>query len=107
MVSLDSMSKPPLDEALTQKVALLARLELTSEEIQEFTGQLIQALQVVESIHSVDVQSVEPCVHPVRQETYLRSDEVEVSALSESNASLLLGVAPSLWKGSYKVPQVL
>jgi aspartyl-tRNA(Asn)/glutamyl-tRNA(Gln) amidotransferase subunit C len=42
------------------KLALLARLDLTDEEIEEYSHELSEVLQYVEKLQSVDVADLEP-----------------------------------------------
>ncbi|HEV2360776.1 MAG TPA: Asp-tRNA(Asn)/Glu-tRNA(Gln) amidotransferase subunit GatC, partial [Acidimicrobiales bacterium] len=56
-------------------VARLARLELTDEEIDLFTGQLGAVLENAEAIRQLDTAGVPPMAHPLPLQNVLREDE--------------------------------
>lgn len=62
-----------------QKVALLARLKLTSEELELMTRQLNQIVEYVEQLREVDTTDVEPLAHPLPVTNRFRDDEVRPS----------------------------
>ena len=53
-----------ISEALTKRVAELARLRLTPVEVTEFTGQLREILTYVELLEEVEVSAIEPMNQP-------------------------------------------
>ena len=57
-------------------VAALARLELTEEELDLFTGQLAQVLDHAADVSSLDLAGVEPTAHAMAVTNVLRPDEV-------------------------------
>ena len=58
-----------------RKVAKLARLELSEEEIHHFAGQLSKVLDYVSKLSELDVEGVEPMVHAMETSNVLREDE--------------------------------
>lgn len=58
------------------KLARLARLELTEEEIEEFSAELTEILQYVEQLQSVDVDGLEPTNQVTGLTNVTRPDEV-------------------------------
>jgi aspartyl-tRNA(Asn)/glutamyl-tRNA(Gln) amidotransferase subunit C len=52
------MSKLSRDDIL--KLAHLARLDLTDEEVEEFSGELSEILQYVEQLGDIDVDGLQP-----------------------------------------------
>ena len=54
-----------IDLEQVRKVALLARLELTAEEEQQFTGQLSSILEYVEQLSELDTTDVEPTTRAI------------------------------------------
>ncbi len=52
-----------LSKADVEKVASLARLKLTDEELATMTRQLDQVLQYVQQLEGLDTSSVEPMAH--------------------------------------------
>lgn len=96
-----------VNEALTQKVAKLARLELTPQEVTTFTQQLKEILNYVGSLQSVDVSGVQPLTHPVASETYMRDDVIVESLRDAEGKPKVLQCAPDSLYDGYKVPQIL
>jgi aspartyl-tRNA(Asn)/glutamyl-tRNA(Gln) amidotransferase subunit C len=62
-----------IDRETVLKVAQLARLELTEEEIEIYTKQLGDILEFVQQIQEVDTENVEPFVLDV-PDTPMRED---------------------------------
>lgn len=58
------------------KLAHLARLDLTDEEIDEFSGELTDILQYVEQLQSVDVKGLKPTNQVTGLTNVTRPDEV-------------------------------
>ena len=52
-----------------EKVAKLARLRLTDEELQRFTSQLGDVLEHAADLQSLDLDGVAPMAHPVHLRT--------------------------------------
>jgi aspartyl-tRNA(Asn)/glutamyl-tRNA(Gln) amidotransferase subunit C len=109
------MKKLVIDESLTQQVANLARLELTSDEISKFTRQLGDVVSYIDQLQSVDVQGVLPLTHPLADDeenlSPLREDEVAAFPLDDRGRPKTLSAAPeSVYEeggGSFKVPQII
>ncbi|HVX48391.1 MAG TPA: Asp-tRNA(Asn)/Glu-tRNA(Gln) amidotransferase subunit GatC [Candidatus Saccharimonadales bacterium] len=58
------------------KLARLARLDLTEEEIEEFRSELSEILQYVEQLQSVDVSGLEPTNQVTGLTDITRPDEI-------------------------------
>jgi aspartyl-tRNA(Asn)/glutamyl-tRNA(Gln) amidotransferase subunit C len=58
------------------KLARLARLELSDEEIEEFSQELSEILQYVEQLQSVDVDGLKPTNQVTGLTNVTRDDEV-------------------------------
>ncbi|HUR76355.1 MAG TPA: Asp-tRNA(Asn)/Glu-tRNA(Gln) amidotransferase subunit GatC [Acidimicrobiales bacterium] len=84
-------------------VALLARLDLTGDELDMFTGQLADILGHAEDIEALDVSEVEAMAHPLRLRNVLRPDDVVPSLDREE----VLSQAPAAEEGRFRVPQIL
>ena len=91
---------PQVDEALTRRVADLARLELSDAEVRLFTSQLTDVLKYMDQLSGVDVTGVEPLMQPLELETALRED---VARPGQS----AVACAPESLDGAYKVPPIL
>jgi aspartyl-tRNA(Asn)/glutamyl-tRNA(Gln) amidotransferase subunit C len=84
-------------------VARLARLELTDEELDTFTGQLAAVLEHAADVEALDVGDVPPTSHPFELTNVLRADEVRPSVDRDE----VLGQAPAAAEGRFKVPPIL
>jgi aspartyl-tRNA(Asn)/glutamyl-tRNA(Gln) amidotransferase subunit C len=67
------MAKLSRDDVL--KLAQLARLELTDEEVEEFSAELSEILQYVEQLGGVDVKGLEPTLQVSGLTNVMREDE--------------------------------
>ena len=87
-----------------QRIADLARLELTAEELDLFTRQLGDILTYVEQINTLDTTGVTPTSQVLNRP--VDRDDVPGPTLSRSD---LLGNAPdaALESGLFKVPRVI
>jgi aspartyl-tRNA(Asn)/glutamyl-tRNA(Gln) amidotransferase subunit C len=70
-----TMAKLTREDVL--KLARLARLELSEDEIEEFSGELTEILQYVEQLQSVDVKSLEPTNQVTGLTNVTRPDEIK------------------------------
>lgn len=95
------MSSLSIDEVA--KVALLARLRLSPDELKTFTGQLNSIVHFVEQLQALDTANVEPLAHGVEVHNVFR-DDVLGPALSRDKA---LSNAPKRNTESFLVPAVL
>ncbi len=85
------------------KVALLARLKLTDDEVDVFTSQLEKILEYVDILNEVDTEDVDPMAHAVELSNVLRADEV-CESLQRDKA---LANAPKTDGRFFLVPQIL
>ncbi|NWG75399.1 MAG: Asp-tRNA(Asn)/Glu-tRNA(Gln) amidotransferase subunit GatC [Rubrivivax sp.] len=89
------------------KIADLAKLYFTEEELDSFTAQFERILDYVEQLKEVDVENIEPTSHVSAvsdfEEEVLRSDEVRPSLSAEES----LASAPDAGSGHFRVPKVL
>jgi aspartyl-tRNA(Asn)/glutamyl-tRNA(Gln) amidotransferase subunit C len=86
-----------------EKVALLARLQLSDAELATMSEQLAQIVGYVDHLAQVDTEGVEPMAHAVEQSNVLRDDTVEMSLAREE----ALANAPHHDERGYLVPAVL
>ncbi|MGH9211284.1 MAG: Asp-tRNA(Asn)/Glu-tRNA(Gln) amidotransferase subunit GatC [Acidimicrobiales bacterium] len=84
-------------------VARLARIELTDDELDTFTGQLAKVLDHARDVEALDVTDVPPTAHPYPLVNVLRADEVE-PCLDRDD---VLAGAPASESGQFRVPPVL
>ena len=66
-----------IDRELLERVARVARLELTDEELEKFTDQLRVILEAFKELDEVDTDGVEPSFHPQELKNVLREDEAK------------------------------
>ncbi len=85
-----------------KRIANLARLPLSEEEIIPFTEKLSTILGMVEHMESADIAQVEPLSHPLDLHQRFRDDVVTV--LDEREA--FQRIAPAVLAGLYLVPIV-
>jgi aspartyl-tRNA(Asn)/glutamyl-tRNA(Gln) amidotransferase subunit C len=86
-----------------EKVARLARLELSEEEKKTFTNQLEQILTHMEQLNQLDTTGVEPTSHAIPVYNVFREDEVKTSFPQEE----VLAIAPDEEDGHFKVPRII
>ena len=86
-----------------KKVARLARLELTEEEMKVYPQQLSAILGYFEQISKVDTKGVEPLITPSEIVQILRPDEAQVWDHMEE----ALANAPERSGNLFKVPPVV
>jgi aspartyl-tRNA(Asn)/glutamyl-tRNA(Gln) amidotransferase subunit C len=89
------------------KVAQLALLELTDDEIDLFTGQLGAVLDRARELQAFDVDGVAPTAHPYPLVNVLRPDEPEQNGETASIREGALAAAPDAEEGCFKVPPAL
>ena len=92
-----------------RKVAALARLELSDEELARMTGQLAAILDYVDQLQQVPTDGVEPLAHPLKVHNVFRDDQPAPSLPVEdalSNAPARRDV-PATGGGFFVVPPVL
>jgi len=92
-----------LDNESVEKIARLARLSVSKDELPEYAKQLNNILDFVEQLSAVDVESVVPMAHPMDQAQRLRVDEVTESDQREK----FQAIAPETEAGLYLVPKVI
>jgi aspartyl-tRNA(Asn)/glutamyl-tRNA(Gln) amidotransferase subunit C len=81
-------------------VARLARLELTTEEVERYSGELSKVLDWIELIGELDLEDVPPTSHVIDVENALRADEPRPSMPVER----ALESAPDAASGGFRVP---
>jgi aspartyl-tRNA(Asn)/glutamyl-tRNA(Gln) amidotransferase subunit C len=92
-----------LTRADVEKVALLARLQLSDAELDAMTGQLAQIIGYVDLLGEVNTEGVEPMAHAVEVTNVFAEDRVEPSLPREA----ALANAPRHNDRGYLVPAVL
>jgi len=93
----------PLTRADVAHVARLARLDVTDEEVERFTGQLGAVLQHAADVASLDTAGVPPTAHPLDLVNVLRDDVPRPSLDREE----VLAMAPDAEAGRFRIPKIL
>lgn len=94
---------PAIDRDQVQKVAHLARLQLTPEEEVAFTTQLSSILEYFEQLSELDIEDVQPTTRAVELSNIMRPDTLEPFPGRQD----LLEAAPDRDDDFFRVPQIL
>lgn len=92
-----------ISHADVEKVALLARLRLSKDELETITEQMAQIVGYVDQLSEVDTEGVEPMAHAIEIANVFRNDAT-VPSLTRDAA---LANAPHHDGRGYLVPAVL
>ena len=93
----------PLRREDVAKVAKLARLSLTDEELDLFTDQLGQILEHANDMSSLNLDGVIPTAHPFGLINVVRDDVMRPSL----NRDVVLAMAPDAEEGRFAVPRIM
>ena len=91
-----------LDRAQVQKVAHLARLQLTPEEEEKFTTQLSSILDYFELLSELDVTGVQPTTRAIEVSNVVRVDREQPYSRED-----ILNGAPDREGEFFKVPKIV
>jgi aspartyl-tRNA(Asn)/glutamyl-tRNA(Gln) amidotransferase subunit C len=97
------MMAEPISRDDVAHVARLARLDLTDDELERFTGQLGAVLEHAADIAALDIADVPPTAHPLPLKNVLRDDEPVPSVDRDE----VLAQAPAAEGGRFRVPRIL
>jgi aspartyl-tRNA(Asn)/glutamyl-tRNA(Gln) amidotransferase subunit C len=86
-----------------QRIALLARIEISPAEAEATRGQLNHIFELIEDMQAVDTKGVEPMSHAQDLALRLRQDGVTES----DRRAAFQSVAPETEGGLYLVPKVI
>lgn len=93
----------PISKDDVLKVAHLARIELSEEELKLFPKQLEAILDFIDKLKTLDVSSIKPTSHVLDVKNVLRTDTVKKSLEKKS----VLKNAPRSLKDHFQVPRVI
>ena len=95
-----------IEKTDVEKIAQLARLELTGDETESFTRQLGSILSYIEKLNELDTSDAEPMSHcGIGEDTeYARREDKARPGIGQS---LALENAPDAEGGYFKVPKVI
>jgi aspartyl-tRNA(Asn)/glutamyl-tRNA(Gln) amidotransferase subunit C len=86
-----------------EHVANLARLELSGDEVEQFTEQLTVILEHAQDVAALDLEGVPPTAHPLPLVNVLRPDEVRPTLDRDE----VLSQAPAAEGDRFRVPRIL
>ena len=92
-----------IDEQQVRRVALLSRLELSDEEVAQFSSQLSDIIEYIEKLNELDTDDVEPLAHCLQVHNVLRQDTPRPSLTNDQ----ALANAPQREDEYFKVPKIL
>lgn len=93
----------PLSREDVAKVARLARLRLSDEELELFTEQLAQVLEHANDIAALDLEGVVATAHPFGLVNVVRADERRECLARDE----VLAQAPDAEDGRFAVPRIM
>lgn len=86
-----------------EKIAELAKLKFSDEELENFTPQMNEILSYMDKLNELDTEDVKPLSHPVEQINVFREDELKSSVSTEE----ALKNSPDKTDNHFKVPKVI
>ncbi|MGA2794097.1 MAG: Asp-tRNA(Asn)/Glu-tRNA(Gln) amidotransferase subunit GatC [Roseiarcus sp.] len=92
-----------VDRATVRRIAHLARIAVTDEEVPHLQGEINAILSFVEALGAVDVTGVEPMTSVIPMKAPLRADVVTDGEIG----SLVLANAPQSEDDFFLVPKVI
>lgn len=97
----------PITKADVEKVAQLAHMEITPDELKIFAPQMADIVNYVEQLNALDTKEVEPSLGgltPEGEATDSARDDDTAPSLGQTTA---LEEAPEAASGHFRVPKVL
>ena len=92
-----------LQRSDVSKIAHLARLAVSEDELDRVAGSLSNILNLVEQMNAVDTKGVAPMAHPLDMTQRLRDDAVT----EPDRRAVFQAIAPAHEAGLYLVPKVI
>ena len=85
------------------KIANLARLQINSDEVEQYAKDLSSIIDLVEQMNAIDTSNIQPMAHPLDATQRLREDKVN----EKDEREKFQAIAPAAEKGLYLVPKVI
>ncbi|PIR71871.1 MAG: Asp-tRNA(Asn)/Glu-tRNA(Gln) amidotransferase GatCAB subunit C [Candidatus Nealsonbacteria bacterium CG_4_10_14_0_2_um_filter_37_10] len=92
-------------EKEVKHIAKLARLGLSSKEIEKMKEELSKILDYIEKLKEVDISKTKPTSHSIKVENIMRIDQAEEKKLETRKK--LIEMAPEKKEGYLKVKPIL
>jgi aspartyl-tRNA(Asn)/glutamyl-tRNA(Gln) amidotransferase subunit C len=97
----------PITEADIQKIAALAHLEITEDELHTLAPQVASVVAYVEQLNELDTSAVEPAIGGLTPEGERTESPREDSTRPSLGQRLALEQAPDPSHGHFRVPKVI
>ncbi|PAU85643.1 Asp-tRNA(Asn)/Glu-tRNA(Gln) amidotransferase subunit GatC [Pseudomonas jilinensis] len=91
------------DRSDVEKIAHLARIAISEDEIPATTAKLSGILGLIDQMQAVDTTGIEPLAHPLETTQRLRPDSVT----EQNQRDAYQAIAPATEAGLYLVPKVI
>jgi len=92
-----------INRETVEKIAKLARLQLSESDLEKYTGQLNNILADVEKLKELNTDAIEATTHAVEVANPLREDEVKTNTVIDA----VLEISPDHEAHFFRVPKVL
>lgn len=92
-----------IDQDEIEKIAELARIRISSDQLGEVTARIAGILAMVDQLQAADTDGVEPMANPLDAVQALRPDVVTEPNRREA----FQAIAPAVEDGLYLVPKVI
>lgn len=86
-----------------KKIAHLARLAISEDDVPEYARNLSSILELVDQMSAVDTHGITPMAHPLDASQRLREDVV----VEQDQRDTFQSIAPQTENGLYLVPKVI
>ena len=97
-----------IDTATVAKIAALARIKVSEDDLDAMVPELNGILAWVEQLAEVDVTGIEPMTAVIENHQRLRADAINVDPLTGGNRrDAVLANAPAAEHGFFGVPKVI
>lgn len=97
----------PITEADVEKVAQLAHMELTPDELNIFAPQMAEIVAYVEQLNALNTSNVEPALGGLTPEGEATDSARNDEAAPSLGQKIALAEAPDAAEGHFRVPKVL
>jgi len=97
----------PINEADVEKVAQLAHMDMSPEELKIFAPQMAEIVAYVEQLNSIDTSNVEPALGGLTPEGQKKDSSREDEVMPSLGQKTALAEAPDPAEGHFRVPKVL
>ena len=97
----------PINESDIEKIAQLAHLEISPEELLVFAPQISEIVNYVEQLGEVDTSNLDPAIGGLTAEGEATDSSRDDTVTASLGQKLALEEAPDAASGHFRVPKVL